>query len=96
MNIDKKVVAISSYLCESITNSAMEQKFDFCRRAQSWKINFHDRVALLKISNEFIYDNDVVEIVNKFELWCLIEKIMSETRFGILVSDCGISYFAYE
>lgn len=89
-----KIRAISAYLSERFPNAEIDEKADFDRGAQSFKVHLPSRTLLLKVSNEFIEDNHAPEILHRFNLLSLAEVLGKDASVGILVSQRGLETFA--
>jgi hypothetical protein len=71
----------------------VEQKHDFDRGAQSFKVHLSGRTLLLKVGDEFIEDNSVAEILRQFDLWSLAELLGKGTELAVLVTRHGLETF---
>lgn len=93
---EKKHAAIISYLAEGFQNCKIEQKHDFDRGAQTFKIFVPNDTLLLKVADEFVGDNSTPEIIRLFDLWCLPVVLCKEKKLGVLVTQQGLKSFRRE
>ncbi|MGH7233999.1 MAG: hypothetical protein ACREF7_00940 [Candidatus Saccharimonadales bacterium] len=63
----QKYAAIQQYLADKFPESQIEQKYGFDRGAKSFKIEAAGSSLLLKISDEFIDDNNIDEILRRLD-----------------------------
>ncbi|HEU0220368.1 MAG TPA: hypothetical protein VFQ98_06150 [Gallionella sp.] len=90
---DEKHADINKYLAERFPGCNIEQKYDFYRGAQTYKVHISDNTFLLKVGDEFIDDNGTPEILRLFNLWGLAEVLGKEKELGVLVSQRGLETF---
>lgn len=90
---EEKFAEIAKHLSEKFPGCQVEQKYDFDRGAQSFKVHVPGGTLLLKVVEEFIEDNSVVEILRLFNLWALAENLGKEKELGVLVSQRGMERF---
>ena len=93
MSANEKYSAIDGYLREYFKGSDVEQKHDFDRGAQSFKVHLSGHTFLLKVGDEFIEDNAVAEILRQFGLWSIAEVLGKETELGVIVTRHGLETF---
>jgi len=89
----EKHAAINKYLAEKFPGRDIEQKHDFDRGTQTFKLHVTDGTLLLKVGDEFIEDNSAPEILRLFNLWGLAEVLGKEKELGVLVSQRGLESF---
>lgn len=89
----EKHAAIISYLAENFQGCKIEQRHDFDREAQTFKISVPNDTLLLKVADEFVGDNNTPEILRLFNLWCLPEALGQEKEHGVLVTQRGLELF---
>jgi hypothetical protein len=92
MNVEKHA-AINKYLAENFSGCEIEQRHDFDRGAQTFKISVFNDTLLLKVADEFVGDNGTPEILRLFNLWCLPEVLGKEKELGVLVTQRGLESF---
>jgi glutathionylspermidine synthase len=90
----EKHAAISKYLAMKFQHSNIEQKHDFERGAQTFKIFVLNDTLLLKVADEFFKDNSTQEILRLFNLWDLSEVLSREKELGVLVTQQGLKSFS--
>lgn len=93
MSAIEKFEAIEGYLKKHFPDSTIEQKHDFDRGAQSFKVHLSDRTLLLKVGGELTEDNSLEEILRLFDLWTLAEVLGKETELGVLATRRGLETF---
>ena len=89
----EKLGAIAKYLSQKMGNVDIEQKHDFDRGAQTFKLHVADGSRLLKVSDDFVDDNSIADILRRFDQWNLTEALMREKQLGILATDRGLETF---
>lgn len=85
----QKHAAIQQHLAGKFPECQIEQEHDFDRGAQGFKIDVADGSLLLKIADEFIDDNDISEILCRFDTWKLCDLLRNEQRLGVMVTENG-------
>ena len=90
---EEKHAAIGKYLAEKFPGCSIEQRHDFDRGAQTFKVHVADDTLLLKVGDEFVADNSKPEIFRLFNLWNLAEVLGGEKELGVLVSQRGLESF---
>ena len=90
---EEKHAAIAKYLSESFTGCEIEQKSDFDRDAQSFKVHVPKATLLLKVGNNFLDDNDTAEILRLLKSWAIEEILGKEKDLGVVVSQRGPELF---
>lgn len=90
---EEKYAAIAQYLSANFTDCEIEQKPDFDRGAQSFKVHVPKATLLLKVGNEFVDDNDTAEILRLFKSWAIEEILSNEKELGVLVTQRGPEVF---
>lgn len=93
MSAKKKFEAIESYLKKHFPGSTIEQKDDFDRRAQTFKVHLTNSTLLLKVGGELTEDNTLEEILRLFDLWALADILGKETELGVLATRHGLETF---
>jgi hypothetical protein len=89
----QKHAAVQQYLAGKFPECKIEQRYDFDRGAQGFKIDVADGSLLLKVADDFIDDNDITEILRRFDKWKLHHLLRNEQRQGIMVTENGPSNF---
>ena len=93
MSENPKFAVIKDYLKRKFPNSTIDQRIDFDRGAQTFKVIMTGNTLLLKVGNEFVSDNEAPEIVGLFDRWSLAEILEKETELGVLVTARGVETF---
>jgi len=92
----EKYTAIKQYLAEHFPGCEIEERHDFDRGAQSFKIQVAGTTLLLKVGDEFVGDNDIAEIIRIFELGSIAEILGKGKNLGVLVTQRGVEPFNRE
>ncbi len=90
---NEKLAAIHQYLSEHFPECAIEQKHDFDRDAETYKVHVEKGTLLLKVGGLFTDDNDIPEILRLFGLFALADVLKEERELGILVTNNGLEKF---
>ena len=88
---EEKYAAIEKYLSKSILNNGIEQKNDFDLSAQTFKIHVEKNSLLLKVSEPFVDDNDIPEIIKRFEKWGLPGLLAKNSNSTVFVGNEGVN-----
>ena len=88
----EKIQAIKDYLSKHFPNCAYEDKHDFSRGAQTFKVETDIGNLLAIFSEEFIDDNDSITILNKLDQWKLSDQLRDNPSALILVTNHGIRF----
>jgi hypothetical protein len=86
---NEKLDCIAKYLLEKTGCIGVEQCYDRERAAQSFKVYTEIGPHLLKVGDRFIADNSTGDMTRWFEVWSLSERLMHETKRGLLVTSYG-------
>lgn len=89
----EKCSAIAKYLSDNMAGLPIDKKHDFDRGAQTFKVHAVDGSRLLKVSDEFIGDNDILDILRRFDQWKLNDKLLREKQLGTLATEDGLETF---
>lgn len=89
----EKHVAIFKCLSENFPGCKIEQRHDFDRGAQTFKISEPNDTLLLRVADEFVDDNCPSEILRLFNLWHLPEVMSNEKKLGVLATRRGLESF---
>lgn len=87
-----KIQFIRDYLSKHFPNCAQEDKYDFSRGAQAFKIETEDGILLALFSEEFIDDNDSKAILNKIDKWNLTDQLRDNPSAFVIVTNHGIRF----
>lgn len=90
---EAKLTAIQQYLAEKFPGQEIEQKHDFDREAQSFKVHVTGATLLLKVTDEFTADNDIPQILHLFNRWAMADVLSKDKKLGVLVSGRGLESF---
>ncbi len=85
----QKYAAIERYLAEHIPNSGIEQANDFNLSAQRFKVQIEKNSLLLKVSEAFVDDNEIDEILLLFDCWEIPGLLQQDSSRTIFVGNEG-------
>ena len=91
MDIDK-IQSIRDYLLKHFPNCAQEDKYDFSRMVQIFRIKTEDEILLALFSEEFVDDNDSNAILNKIDKWNLTNQLRDNPSALVIVTNHGIRF----
>lgn len=89
----KKLDIIRKYLANQFSGCAVEEKYDFDRCAQTFKIHVGRESLLLKVGENFFGDNDEKKIVDCLEEWKVANILRENKGLGIFVGNGGLKTF---
>jgi hypothetical protein len=93
---EEKYAAIAGYLSKKFPDCELEQQHDFDRGAQTFKVQIHAKpnTLLLKVSDEFVGDNNTSEILRLIDRWELAKHLCNEKSHGVLITGGGLELFS--
>lgn len=91
--LNEKSAAITQYLNENFPNCKIEQKHDFDRGAQTFKIYLPNHPLMLKVADEFLGDNDTAEILRLLKVFAVADVLISEKELGVMIYQKGTELF---
>ncbi|OGA76363.1 MAG: hypothetical protein A3G81_01540 [Betaproteobacteria bacterium RIFCSPLOWO2_12_FULL_65_14] len=86
---DAKHSCIAAYLAEHFPGAKIDQKRDFDLRAQSFKLQLSDDNLLLKVSEEFIRENDEPRIAALLKRWEIATLLKANSHQTVLITTDG-------
>jgi hypothetical protein len=89
---DDKIQSIRDYLSKHFPNCTLEDKEDFSRGAQTFRIKTEKGILLAIFSEEFIEDNDSISIINKIDKWNITDQLRNNSSAIVIVTNHGIRY----
>lgn len=87
-----KIQAIKDYLSKHFPNCAHDDKYDFSRGAQTFKVETEIGILFAIFSEEFIDDNDSKSILNKLDQWNLSDQLRNNSSALVIVTNSGIRF----
>jgi hypothetical protein len=87
----RKYAEIEKYLSRNIPNNGIERKHDFELSAQVFNIHIEDDSLLLEVTERFVDENDLFEIIRRFMEWRLPELLAQNSDSTVLVGNDGAS-----
>ena len=85
-----KIKSIKDYLLQNFPSCTIDNKYDFSRVAQTYRIKTLSGILLVTFSKEFIDDNDTKDILKKLSNWNLIDLLRDSYSSLIVVTNHGI------
>jgi len=89
---EEKYAAIEQYLAERIPNRGIEQHNNFDLGAQSFKVHVANSSYLLKVSEPFVADYEIDQILQRFGQWNLAAVLSEESNRIVLVGNEGVQF----
>lgn len=87
-----KIQSIKDYLLKHFPNCVHEDKYNFSRMAQTFRIKTEDAILLALFSEEFIDDNNSNAILNKIDKWNLTNQLRDNPSALVIVTNHGIRF----
>jgi len=87
----QKYTAIEKYLAQHIPNRGIEQKNDFDLSAQRFKVHLERDSLLLKVSEAFVDDNEIPDILRQFDKWGIPRLLQKDSNVAILLGNEGVT-----
>lgn len=87
----RKYAEIERYLSRNIPNNGIEQKHDVDLSAEVFNIHIEDDSLSLEVTDRFVDDNDLFEIIRRFVTWKLPAILSSNSDSTVLVSNEGVN-----
>lgn len=88
MEMDQqKLKAVRTYLEKEFPGSTIEEKYDFDRGAQTFRIRVEKELLLLKVGEEFVEDNGEPEITAHLRRWDVGNLLRENSTLGIFVGN---------
>lgn len=91
---EDKHAAIAEYLAGRIENHGIEHQRDFSFFAHSFKVQIPNDSLLLRISDEFIDDHQIHDLLKQLEKWDLPALLLQNSDRIVLVGDDGVQFLA--
>jgi hypothetical protein len=93
---NEKLTSIQQYLAGIFSDQEIEQNYDFDRGTQHFKIITPEGPLHLKITEEFIADHDIPEIIRRLNRWAVADALRESKhmKYGVLVSESGLRQFS--
>jgi hypothetical protein len=89
---EEKYATIEQYLNEHIPNLGIEHQNDFDLGAQSFKVHIANNSYLLKVSEPFVEDHDIPQILQRFDQWSLAPLLGQDKRRIVVVGNEGVQF----
>jgi len=84
---ENKLNIVRAYLNNEFPDDRIEEKYDFDRSAQTFRIRSGKDLLLLKIGEEFLGDNDDEQIGTHLENWQIANLLKENKGLGIFVGN---------
>ena len=89
---ENKHAAIAKYLTGQIENHGIEHQRDFNLCAHSFKVQTPNDSLLLKISDEFIDDHQIHDILKQLDKWGLAALLIQDSDRIVFVGKNGVQF----
>ena len=84
---ENKINVVRSYLNGEFAGSTVDEKYDFDRDAQTFRIRIGKDLLLLKVGEEFLSDNNEAQIRTHLESWKVANLLRENKELGIFVGN---------
>lgn len=84
---ESKLNVVRSYLNGEFAGSTIDEKYDFDRGAQTFRIRVGKDLLLLKVGEEFLGDNNESQIRTHLESWKVANLLRENKELGIFVGN---------
>jgi len=89
----EKLDSIAKYLQEKTGSIGVERHYDSGWCAQTFRVRTEKGPHVLKVSDRFIADNAIADMKSSFDDWKVFERLVIETKRGLLVTAGGVEAF---
>jgi len=90
---ENKLNAVRKYLLSEFKNDVVEEKYDFDRCAQTFKVHHKNESLLLKVDENFLDDNSEDEITAVLENQEISKILKDNKELGVFVGNLGANIF---
>lgn len=84
---ESKLNAVRSYLKREFAGATIDEKYDFDRGAQTFRVRIDKDLFLVKVGEEFLSDNNVAAIQAHLEKWQIADLLRENKDLGIFVGN---------
>ncbi len=84
---EAKLNVVRNYLSGEFKGATIDEKYDFDRGAQTFRIRAGKDLLLLKVGEDFLSDNDEAQIRLHLETWKIANIFRENKPLGIFVSN---------
>lgn len=84
---ENKLNVVRTYLNGEFAGSTIDEKYDFNRGAQTFRIRIGQDLSLLKVGEEFLGDNNEAQIRAHLENWKVANLLSENKELGIFVGN---------
>ena len=84
---EAKLDVVREYLKNAFPEATIDEKYDFDRDAQTFRIRLGTDLLLLKVGRNFLSDNNEAEVQTHFENWEVAKLLQANKEFGIFVGN---------
>lgn len=92
----EKYKAIEKYLSAKMGITHIEQNHDNDRDTQTFKIHLEDGPRLLKVADDFIADNNITDILIRFDQASLADLLLKEKQRKVLITQHGLTLIKWD
>lgn len=90
---DNKLDIVRNYLSSAFPGDSVEEKYDFDRCAQTFKIHHNNESLLLKVDENFLSDNNEDEIFTVLDNQEISKLLKDNKELGVFVGNLGTNIF---
>lgn len=80
---------VRSYLKSEFSRATIDEKYDFDRGAQTFRIRIGEDLLLLKVGENFLSDNNEAQVRSCLEEWKVANLLRENKELGIFVGNNG-------
>ncbi len=91
---ENKQAAIAEYLAGRIENHGIKHQRDFNLCAHSFKVQIPNNSLLLKISDEFIDDHQIHDLLKQLNKWDIPALLVQDSDRIVVVGNDGVQFLA--
>ena len=84
---EEKLEVVRSYLSEEFQGAEIDEKYDFDRDAQTFRIRDGKDLLLLKVGENFLSDNGKEQVRSHLENWSIANLLRENKELGIFVGN---------
>jgi hypothetical protein len=84
---EAKLNVVRAYLGSKFAGATIDEKYDFDRGAQTFRIRIGKDLLLLKIGENFLSDNNEAQVRAHLENWNVANILRENKEFGIFVGN---------
>jgi len=90
---ENKLNAVRKYLSSEFPGDTLEEKYDFDRGAQTFKIHHQKEALLLKVDENFLADSNEDQITTVLQNQEISKLLKDNKELGVFVGNLGANIF---